>query len=122
MRQNGTFTQNNEPPAQVGQDGAADERAEDRAEQRGQRDEGDRTAQRIAPAACMMSVVSTDSSSPPPAPWTTRQAIRESAFQARLDRWSLTRNTVSAKHPQSLAAVPPQSPGGERHRHASASK
>ena len=38
-----------EPPAQVGQDGAADERSEDRPEQGGQRDQGDGPAERLAP-------------------------------------------------------------------------
>ena len=50
----------------------------------------------LPPAACMISVVRTGKSRPPPTPWTTRHAISESTFQARLEPIDPTRNTASA--------------------------
>lgn len=47
-------------------------------------------------AACMISVVRTGSMRPPPAPWTTRQAMSDPAFHARLEPTEPTRKTESA--------------------------
>ncbi len=50
----------------------------------------------LPPAACMIKVVSTGSMMPPPAPCTTRQAISEPAFQARLEPIEPIPKTVRA--------------------------
>jgi hypothetical protein len=48
------------------------------------------------PAACTSSVVSTGTSSPPPMPWTTRNAINEPMFQAAPAATDAARKTPSA--------------------------
>jgi hypothetical protein len=50
----------------------------------------------LPPAACMISVVSSGNMMPPPAPCTTRHAISEPTFHARLEPIEPTRKTVKA--------------------------
>ena len=58
----------------------------------------------LPPAACMISVVSSGNMMPPPAPCTTRQAISEPTFQARLEPIEPTRKTAS---PNIHSRLPP---------------
>ncbi len=58
----------------------------------------------LPPAACMISVVSSGKMMPPPTPWTTRQAISEPTFQARLEPIEPARKTTS---PDIHSRLPP---------------
>ena len=107
-----------EPPAQVGQDGAADERAEDRPEQGGQRDQGDGPAERLAPCGLhdqrrqdREQETAADPLDDPPGD----QGV-DVPGQAGAD--GPDQEHGQREHPQPLAPEPPQRPGGKRHRHA----
>jgi hypothetical protein len=59
----------------------------------------------LPPAACMIKVVSSGNMIPPPAPCTTRQAMSEPTFHARLEPIEPIRKTVSAA---SHSRLPPK--------------
>jgi hypothetical protein len=59
----------------------------------------------LPPAACMIKVVGSGNMRPPPAPCTTRQAMSEPTFHARLEPIEPTRKTVSAA---SHSRLPPK--------------
>ena len=69
-------------------------------------------------AACIMSVPMAGINKPPPNPWTTRQTIREAAFQARADPTDATRNKAEGEDPRPSAAEALQGPGAQRDSHA----
>ncbi len=107
-----------EPPAEVGQDRAADERAEDRAEQGGQRDDGDGPAERLASRGLhdqrgQHRKHDAAAGALHEAPGDQRVDVPGQAGADRADQ-----EDGESRHPQPLAAEALQPPGGQRHRDA----
>ena len=70
------------------------------------------------PAACVISVVSSGSIRPPPAPWSTRKAIRLPTFQAAPDSDRAERGRRSERRSRWSARRTGQGPAAERDDHA----